>query len=103
VRVVGYTPVVAQTSGTGTVNQFGNTASIDSHSTTTYSGGAPIVGGTHDQALVVKMFKEEDPAGGNSISARLTLGPDWKKAVDEKDMTCSDNACVRSQVDGGYR
>ena len=30
----------------GTVNGFGNTASINTSATTTYSGGAPIVGGT---------------------------------------------------------
>lgn len=27
------------------------------------SGGQPIIGGAHNQALVVKMFKSEDPAG----------------------------------------
>jgi hypothetical protein len=88
VRVMGYTPVVAQSNGSATVNSFGNTANVNGSSTTTYSGGAPIVGGSHDQALVVKMFKEGDPAGSNAIPARQTLGPEWQKAVDEKSMTC---------------
>lgn len=88
VHVMGYTPVVAQTDSSATVNGFGNTATVNGNSTTTYSGGAPIVGGSHDQALVVKMFKEGDPAGGNAIPARQTLGPEWQKAVDEKSMTC---------------
>jgi hypothetical protein len=36
VHVVGYTPVVAQTSSTGTVYSLGNTASINGHSTTVF-------------------------------------------------------------------
>jgi hypothetical protein len=88
VRVVGHTPVVAQTDGSATVNSFGNTATVNGSSTTTYSGGAPIVAGSHDQALVVKMFRDGGPAGANAIPARQTLGADWQKAVEEKNMTC---------------
>ena len=62
VHVMGYTPVVAQTNGSATVYSFGNTANVNGSSTTTYSGGTPIVGGSHDQALVVKMFKEAKAA-----------------------------------------
>jgi hypothetical protein len=51
--------------------------------TTTYSGGYPIVAGTHDQGLVVKMFKDDDPRGGNAISARGMLGPKWQEAIKE--------------------
>jgi hypothetical protein len=57
------------------------------HSTTTYTGGNPIVGGTHDQGLIVKMFKDGDPKGANAISARGTLGPKWQEALKESAAT----------------
>ena len=41
------------------------------------------MGGKHNQALVVKMFKDGDPRGANAISARGTLGRDWQEAVKE--------------------
>ena len=75
VRVVGQTPVQAHTTGM----VYGNTLTA----TTTYSGGYPIVAGTHDQGLVVKMFKNGDLRGANAISARDTLGPKWQEAVKE--------------------
>lgn len=61
---------------------------IKTHKTTTYSGGQPIIDGTHDQQLVVKMFKADDPAGIDAVSARDTLGPEWQKAVASKTTTC---------------
>ena len=45
--------------------------------------GYPIIGGKHNQALVVRMFKDGDPRGANAISARGTLGRDWQEAVKE--------------------
>ena len=85
VGVVGYTPVVAQTNGTAYATGYGNYAG---QSTTTYSGGNPIIAGSHNQALVVKMFKDGDPAGANAVSARQQLGPDWKKAIEADATTC---------------
>jgi hypothetical protein len=79
VRVAGYTPVQAHTTGA----VYGNTMTA----TTTYSGGYPIVAGSHDQGLVVKMFKNDDPRGANAISARGTLGPKWEAAVKESAAT----------------
>ena len=83
VRVVGHTPVQAHTYGTATAVGHGNMVTAQGQSSTYYSGGAPIVGGSHDQGLVVRMFKEGDPAGANAVSARGTLGPKWKEAVQE--------------------
>jgi hypothetical protein len=88
VGVVGYTPVVANTTGSVTATGFGNSATAFGNSTTTYSGGQPIVAGTHDQAFVVKMFKEGDSAGANAVSARETLGPKWQDAVAQDSHTC---------------
>ena len=75
VRVVGHTPIQAHTTG----SIYGGNVMA----TTTYSGGYPIIGGKHNQALVVKMFKDGDPRGATAISARGTLGRDWQEAVKE--------------------
>ena len=34
--------------------------------------------------VIVKMFKEGDPAGAKALSARDLLGPNWQKIVNEK-------------------
>jgi len=70
VGVVGYTPVVANTYSSGYGTSF-----------TTVSGGAPIIGGTHDQSIVVQMFHASDPNAANAIPARSFLGADWQKLV----------------------
>jgi len=87
VRVVGHTPVQAHTVGTATATGYGNMVTASGQSTTTYTGGNPIVGGSHDQGLVVKMFKDADPKGANAISARATLGPKWQEAIKESAAT----------------
>jgi len=38
------------------------------------------IAGSHDQGLIVKMFKDGDPKGANAISARATLGPKWQES-----------------------
>jgi hypothetical protein len=81
VRVVGYTPIQANTTSTVTATGYGGVATGYGQSQTTYSGGHPIVGGSHNQGLVVKMFRNDDLAGSNSISARDTLGPKWKEVI----------------------
>jgi hypothetical protein len=90
VGVVGYTPVTAQTYGTATATAYGNTAVAQGSSTTYYSGGQPIIGGSHRQGLAVKMFKDGDAAGANAISARGELGPKWAEYVKSETITCFD-------------
>jgi hypothetical protein len=75
VGVVGYTPVQAQTTGVATGNVFS--------AQTTYSGGYPIVAGHHVEGLVVKMFHEGDPGAAKAVSARATLGPDWRQLMQQ--------------------
>lgn len=78
VGVVGYTPVTAQTTYGG------------GHATTHVYGGEPIVAGTHNHGLIVKMFKEGDPQGANAMSATATLGPKWRDIVGQPTLTCLD-------------
>ena len=87
-HVVGYTPVVANTSSTATGSIYGNNVNVNGQSSTTVSGGSPIVGGTHNQGLVVKTFKNGDPAGANAVDARSSLGPDWQKSVESGVNSC---------------
>ena len=87
VGIVGYTPVIGTTTGSATINSYGNIATFQGSATTTYSGGYPIVAGTHDQALVVKMFRDDDPLGSNAISARSTLGPNWEMTIKQSTRT----------------
>jgi hypothetical protein len=83
VRVIGHTPVQAHT--TSNVSVYGGNGYATGYGTsrTTYSGGNPIVGGSHNQGFMVKMFKDGDPAGANAVPARQSLGPNWKEAVKE--------------------
>jgi len=76
------------TTGTITTNPGMNSANIQANSNTTYSGARPIIFGSRDQNLIVKMFKDGDPAGVDGISARDTLGPDWETLVASNDHTC---------------
>lgn len=80
-RVVGQTPVVANTMGSATVNAYGNNAYVNGQSTTTYSGGQPIYGGHHNQSLTVRMFRASDPGAENAIDARRVLGPNWQEEL----------------------
>jgi hypothetical protein len=88
VRVVGTTPVQATTSGTTTGTINGDSIFAQNQSTTSFSGGQPILGGSHDQTLLVKMFKDGDPNGANAVSARDTLGPGWATIVTKPPATC---------------
>ena len=60
---------------------FGNIATAIASCTTTVTGGVPIVAHAHNQDLIVKMFKQGDPAGANTLDARQQLGPGWQEAV----------------------
>ena len=81
VGVVGHTPVIANTYQSGSINGYGNSATYSGTSNTYYSGGQPIVGGSHDQKLSVRMFRADDPQGANAVDARSALGADWQKLV----------------------
>jgi hypothetical protein len=81
VRVVGNTPVYANTQTNGTVNGYGNYATYNAQSNTTFSGGEPIIGGSHDQALLIHMFHQGEAGSDRAIDARRVLGPDWQKLV----------------------
>lgn len=83
-RVVGYTPVQAQTTTNAMGTTAGNTGFVTGQSTTTYTGGRAIMGGSFDQILTVQMFRDGDPSSGRAIDARTTLGPNWQKAVAAK-------------------
>jgi hypothetical protein len=88
--VVGYTPQQSYTTGSVQGNLYGNSYSAFGNSQTTTYGGQPIIAGSHDQALTIKMFRNNDPAGANAISARQQLGPEWQNIVQKgAPSTCS--------------
>ena len=63
--LAGFTPVTA--------SRIGNTVIV--------GGGVPMV--RHGTGIVIKMFRDGDPAGANAIDARGSLGPKWQDAVRE--------------------
>ena len=79
-------------SATGSAYRMGNTvygsASGSYSGRATYVPGMPMAVGTHDQGLMVKMFKAGDPNGANAIDAREMLGPDWRDKVRSGVNTC---------------
>lgn len=81
VGVVGYTPMVANTYSAGTINTYGNMGTYNGSSNTYFSGGQPIIGGTHDQQLAVRMFHSNEPGSANAVDARQILGPQWQSIV----------------------
>lgn len=70
-RVIGHTPIYIESTGYG---------GAIAH------GGAPMV--SHGQGLIVKVFRDGDPAGANALSARQTLGPDWQEVANKGIVTC---------------
>ena len=72
---------------TGSATSFGNT--VSGTATTTYTGGGPIVFGTHDQGLAVRMFMRGESGFANAVDARRFLGPDWAKLVQNGVSTCT--------------
>jgi hypothetical protein len=73
-NVVGYTPTTVQHIGGGAVVAY---------------GGTPMV--AHSQGLMVKMFRDNDPAASNALSARQTLGPRWQEIASKQQLTCFDD------------
>ena len=88
IQVIGYTPTTAYSTGSATATGYGDTATAYGSSTTMVTGGTPIYGGSHNQGLIVKMFRDGDPAGANALEARQSLGPGWQDAVNKKRWTC---------------
>jgi hypothetical protein len=82
VRVVGTTPVIANTQTTGMINSYGNQATYSGQSNTYFSGGQPIIGGRHQQAITIRMFRLGDPGSERAIDAKRTLGPEWQEALE---------------------
>jgi len=79
-QVIGYTPVVANTTGS-----YG----YGSYSANTYvTGGQPIIGGSNNSGLIVKMFRADDPESEKALPAREILGPDWEEKVSSETYTC---------------
>jgi hypothetical protein len=51
-------------------------------------GGGPVLSGSHDHGLIVKMFKDGDPNGANALSARDVLGSKWQEIIQNPTLTC---------------
>jgi hypothetical protein len=90
VGVVGYTPVVAQTSHSGRAysNGYGS-ASYYGSSRTYVSGGQPIIAGSHNQGLLVRMYRDGQEGAHGARSARAELGPKWEEIVENPIATCT--------------
>jgi hypothetical protein len=71
----------------GTVNTYGNYGTVNA--TTTYTPGATIYSGTHDQSFGIRMFKEGEPGSSQALSAREMLGPKWVEIVKGGVNTCA--------------
>jgi len=69
VGVVGYNTQTVGTYGYGGFNA------------NTYA--TPIIGGSRDAAVIVYMFKSNDPQGRQAIDARQSLGADWQAIVEK--------------------
>jgi hypothetical protein len=54
---------------------------VNGQATTYYSGGTPIIGGHHNEQLMVRMFRASEPGAENAIDAKQVLGPEWRKAI----------------------
>ncbi|SFL23397.1 hypothetical protein SAMN04488518_1256 [Pseudovibrio ascidiaceicola] len=80
VKVAGYTPVYSTTTANASI--YGN--NLYGTANTSYYGGNPIYAGSHNQGLIVKMFKKNS----NAIDARKMLGPDWEKSLQKQTINC---------------
>lgn len=88
VKVVGTTPVQATTYGSVSGSIYGNSFSGSGSSNTFVTGGQPIIAGSHDQQLLVKMYKDDDPLAASAVPARGVLGPDWATIVQKPPQVC---------------
>lgn len=71
----------------GTMNSYGGYGTVNA--TTTYTPGPIIYGGSHDQSIGVRMFKDGEPGSNQAISAREVLGPKWAVIVKDGVNLCN--------------
>jgi hypothetical protein len=79
--VVGFEPVEIETRSKEKVKSSGDDEEYSEKSDFSISGGDPIIGGSHDQQLEVKMFRLSDPGAKKAVDARRVLGPDWRTII----------------------
>lgn len=87
VHVVGYTAGTATTYGTATATGYGNNVYASGNSTTYYNPGMPIVGGSHDQGITIRMFKSRDAEARDALNARDILGSEWQELIKQNTTT----------------
>lgn len=73
-QVIGRIPATTTTYGSATATSFGNPAFASGQSTTYMSPSIPIIVGSHDQSILVELFKAHDPSGQEVILARDIVG-----------------------------
>jgi len=88
------TPSTASTVTNGNVSltSTGNFSSgtVDSTSSTVFSGGSAMPFFQHKDAIVIRMFHANDPAYAEAVSARAVLGPAWaQKLANGMPNTCT--------------
>lgn len=71
----------------GSANTYGRYGTFNA--TTTYTPGPVIYGGSHDQSVGVRMFKEGQPGSAQAVSAREVLGPKWESLVKTGSNICN--------------
>ena len=84
VSVVQTGPTYSQTTGSATVS--GN--SVYGSSTTQYGGQQTLFMGTHDTGVRLLMLNSGDAGYEQGIDARMVLGADWEKKVQDSVSTC---------------
>lgn len=84
VQVINRPPTGAFTNST--FNSYGNRTY--GQSTTTFTGGGPMVMGNHDSSLLVLMLNRGDQGFENGVDAKQALGEDWEKLVENGVRTC---------------
>lgn len=77
-------PGTVSTSGQGT---YGN-GQVRYQETSTYNPGMPIIAGSHDSSLAIRMYRAGEPGYENAIPARDILGPDWEQKVKSGVSSC---------------
>jgi hypothetical protein len=50
---------------------------------------SPIFYGSHDQAIIVRTLRDNDPEARKALSARAVLGPTWHQQITSDTLTCT--------------
>ena len=88
VRVSQGQPTSYTTTGTGTITPTFGGYNVAGQSTTVANGATPIISGTHDHSVIVKMFKADDPQSQNALDAKTVLGSEWQSIIAKDKNTC---------------